>query len=201
MCARMRHFALSAIGRDRPGIVAAVTEVLLAHAVNIEDSHATILRGHFTMMLVVAAPEDAELERLRADLTAVRDRLELEALAVVLMIDVLGYGGGAVGVDGSRGAGAGDADARRTDQANTDHENSGQTSTVPQRLLDSRDAPVQLARGPHRHAPDSVVRSERAIHPARCSRHADPQRIRRNRDLERRGQRRIRRWNRRRRGA
>jgi len=72
-----------------------------------------------------------------------------EALAVVLMIDVLGYGGGAVGVDGSRGAGAGDADARRTDQAstdqaNTDHENSGQTSTVPQRLLDSLLGPAPL---------------------------------------------------------
>src|SRR5437588_179299 len=88
MCARMRHFALSAIGRDRPGIVAAVTEVLLAHAVNIEDSHATILRGHFTMMLVVAAPEDAELERLRADLAAVRERLELEALAVSELAEI-----------------------------------------------------------------------------------------------------------------
>ena len=82
MCARMRHFALSAIGRDRPGIVAAVTEVLLAYAVNIEDSHATILRGHFTMMLVVAAPDGADVERLRADLAEVRERLDLEALAL-----------------------------------------------------------------------------------------------------------------------
>ena len=82
MCARMRHFALSAIGRDRPGIVAAVTEVLLAHAVNIEDSHATILRGHFTMMLVVAAPDGADVDKLRTDLADVGERLELEALAV-----------------------------------------------------------------------------------------------------------------------
>ena len=88
MCARMRHFALSAIGRDRPGIVAAVTEALLAHAVNIEDSHATILRGHFTMMLVVAAPEEADAERLREDLTAVRDRLELEALALSELAEI-----------------------------------------------------------------------------------------------------------------
>jgi glycine cleavage system transcriptional repressor len=88
MCARMRHFALSAIGRDRPGIVAAVTEVLLAHAVNIEDSHATILRGHFTMMLVVAAPEDADIERVRADLEGVRDRLELEALALSELAEI-----------------------------------------------------------------------------------------------------------------
>ncbi|HEX8075968.1 MAG TPA: ACT domain-containing protein [Thermoleophilaceae bacterium] len=78
----MRHHALSAIGRDRPGIVAAVSEVLLAHDVNIEDSQMTILRGHFTMMLVVALPDGADADALRADLDAVRDRLGLEALAL-----------------------------------------------------------------------------------------------------------------------
>jgi glycine cleavage system transcriptional repressor len=78
----MRHFALAGVGRDRPGIVAAVTEVLLAHALNIEDSQATILRGHFTMMLVVAAPDGTDVEALRRDLDGVRTRLELEALAL-----------------------------------------------------------------------------------------------------------------------
>ena len=78
----MRHFALSAVGRDRPGIVAAVTAVLLRHALNIEDSQATILRGHFTMMLVVAAPDGADLDGLRADLDGVRAELELEALTL-----------------------------------------------------------------------------------------------------------------------
>ena len=78
----MRRFAVSAIGSDRPGIVAAVTEVLLSHAVNIEDSSATILRGHFTMMLVVAAPDEADAESLRRELEAARDRLGLEALAL-----------------------------------------------------------------------------------------------------------------------
>ena len=78
----MRRFALSAIGRDRPGIVAAVAEALLAHSLNIEDSQATILRGHFTMMLVVAVPDGVDTDTLRSDLDAVRDRLGLEALAV-----------------------------------------------------------------------------------------------------------------------
>ena len=50
----MRHFAVSAIGRDRPGIVAAVSKVLLDHEGNIEDSQMTILRGHFTMTLIVS---------------------------------------------------------------------------------------------------------------------------------------------------
>ncbi len=52
----MEHLALSAIGRDRPGIVAAVTRVLLDHGVNIEDSQMTILRGHFTMTLILGVP-------------------------------------------------------------------------------------------------------------------------------------------------
>lgn len=78
----MRHYALSAVGRDQPGIVAAVTAVLLGHALNIEDSQATILRGHFTMMLVVAATDDADADALRTDLDAVRKRLELEALTL-----------------------------------------------------------------------------------------------------------------------
>lgn len=78
----MRHYALSGVGRDRPGIVAAVTEVLLRHSLNIEDSQATILRGHFTMMLVVAVPDAADVEALTGDLVAVRERLELEALTL-----------------------------------------------------------------------------------------------------------------------
>jgi glycine cleavage system transcriptional repressor len=78
----MRHFALSAIGRDRPGIVAAVTEVLLAHDVNIEDSHATILRGHFTMMFVLEVPGGSEVESLRRDLEDARERLGLDGIAL-----------------------------------------------------------------------------------------------------------------------
>jgi glycine cleavage system transcriptional repressor len=84
----MPHFALSGVGRDRPGIVAAVTEVLLRHSLNIEDSQATILRGHFTMMLVVAVPGGHDVDSLRADLETVRERLELEALALSELVDV-----------------------------------------------------------------------------------------------------------------
>ena len=78
----MPHFALSAVGRDRPGIVAAVSEALLAHSANIEDSQMTILRGHFTMVLVVATPEGEDIEALRGDLEQARERLELEGLTL-----------------------------------------------------------------------------------------------------------------------
>jgi glycine cleavage system transcriptional repressor len=78
----VRHFALSAIGRDRPGIVAEISKVLLDHRANMEDSQMTILRGHFAMMLVLAAPDGVDGGRLAADLDAAAARLELEALSL-----------------------------------------------------------------------------------------------------------------------
>ena len=78
----MRTFAVSAIGADRPGIVAAVTGALLPHGINIEDSRMAILRGRFAMMLVVAAPESVDLRAVRADLERVGGTLGLDATAI-----------------------------------------------------------------------------------------------------------------------
>ncbi|HEX2038130.1 MAG TPA: ACT domain-containing protein [Acidimicrobiales bacterium] len=60
----MPHFAVSAVGRDRSGIVAAVTGVLVDTGCNIEDSSMSILRGHFAMMLLVAGPDGLDADRL-----------------------------------------------------------------------------------------------------------------------------------------
>jgi glycine cleavage system transcriptional repressor len=78
----MRQLAVAAIGRDRPGIVAAVAEVLLHHGANVEDSQMTILRGHFSMTLIVSLPAASDPDALRRDLEGVRARLALEALTV-----------------------------------------------------------------------------------------------------------------------
>jgi glycine cleavage system transcriptional repressor len=78
----MLHFAVSAVGRDRPGIVAAVSEALLAHRANIEDSQMAILRGHFAMMLIVSAEPEADPEALARDLRATADKLGLDAMSV-----------------------------------------------------------------------------------------------------------------------
>ena len=78
----MRHFALTAVGRDRPGIVAGITAVLLAHEVNVEDSQMTILRGHFTMMLIIAVGEEVNDADLADDLRAVGKELGLELLTI-----------------------------------------------------------------------------------------------------------------------
>ena len=82
MLVRMAQLALSAIGRDRPGIVAATTAALLRHGANVEDSRMSILRGHFTMMLIVSVPDDSDRVALAEDLDAVAADLGLEALAL-----------------------------------------------------------------------------------------------------------------------
>jgi glycine cleavage system transcriptional repressor len=71
------HFALTAVGVDRPGIVAAVTGVLLDLGVNLEDTSMTILRGQFAMMLVVDAPESLTADQLGRALAPVGSELDL----------------------------------------------------------------------------------------------------------------------------
>jgi glycine cleavage system transcriptional repressor len=69
----MPHVAVTAVGVDRPGIVAAVTGVLLRHGGNLEDTAMTRLGGHFAMVLVVEVPGDEDalaLEAALADETA-----------------------------------------------------------------------------------------------------------------------------------
>ena len=71
----MPTLAVSAVGLDRPGIIAGVAGSLAAHGANITDSRMAILRGHFAMTLIV---EGAEREALDADLA----QLGLEAYSV-----------------------------------------------------------------------------------------------------------------------
>lgn len=76
----MPDYAVTAIGRDRPGIVAAISRALLELEGNIEDSQMSILRGQFAVMLIVRVPDGASEDELSARLGAVRDELGLEAL-------------------------------------------------------------------------------------------------------------------------
>lgn len=71
----MTSFALAAIGKDRPGIVAAVASVLFEHGCNVEDSSMTLLRGNFSVMVVFTAPEDASTQSLEEALRRACDPL------------------------------------------------------------------------------------------------------------------------------
>lgn len=61
-----RTWILTALGKDRPGIVAGVTHVLFRLGCNLEDSAMTRLGGEFAMMVVFSSPSrlsHAQLER------------------------------------------------------------------------------------------------------------------------------------------
>jgi glycine cleavage system transcriptional repressor len=81
----MTHFAVSAIGSDQPGIVAGVTGGLVDLGCNLEDTTMSILRGHFAMMLVIAAPDGVTADDLEAALGGVAHALDL--VVVVRAID------------------------------------------------------------------------------------------------------------------
>ncbi len=78
----MRTFALSAVGADRPGIIAAIAERLVAHGLNVTDSHMGILRGFFAMTLIVEAAGEVDAAVLSDDLSATAEALGLEALTL-----------------------------------------------------------------------------------------------------------------------
>jgi glycine cleavage system transcriptional repressor len=64
------HFAIvTAFGRDRPGIVAALAEGLFQLGCNIEDTSSVQLRGEFTMMLLVRLPKGLSADQLASHLT------------------------------------------------------------------------------------------------------------------------------------
>jgi len=49
----MNNALLTVIGKDRPGIIAGVTEILFKRGCNLEDISMTILEGEFAMMVIV----------------------------------------------------------------------------------------------------------------------------------------------------
>ncbi|AKL97491.1 glycine cleavage system protein R [Endomicrobium proavitum] len=51
-----KYVSLTAIGKDKPGIVGAITKVLYELNCNIEDSTMTILYGQFAMILIIKLP-------------------------------------------------------------------------------------------------------------------------------------------------
>jgi glycine cleavage system transcriptional repressor len=71
---------LTAIGRDRPGIVARIAKVVLDHELNIEDSQMRILGGRFAMMLLLRG--SASEEALYKELLATARELGLDYIYV-----------------------------------------------------------------------------------------------------------------------
>lgn len=64
---------ITATGRDRPGMVAAISQKLFAEGCNIEDTTMTRLCGEFAMILVVAPPPGLSTAALQERLASLRD--------------------------------------------------------------------------------------------------------------------------------
>lgn len=73
----MSTICLTALGRERAGIVAAITGVLFDNDCNIRDSTMTILAGEFIMLLIVELPEQMSTAALDQALSDVQRRFEL----------------------------------------------------------------------------------------------------------------------------
>src|SRR5919201_2013462 len=84
----MARFAVSVFGRDRPGIVAAVTRVLADDGCSLEDTSMTILRGHFAMMLVGTGPDERDAAGVQRKLSGVARQLDLQVAARPIHDDI-----------------------------------------------------------------------------------------------------------------
>lgn len=73
----MHDLTVAAIGEDRPGIVAAMTAVLLERGCNLADCSMSLLRRQFAMILLVEAPDELSLGALEEALREPSERLGL----------------------------------------------------------------------------------------------------------------------------
>ncbi len=69
----MPYFALTIIGRDRPGIVSQVTEILYRLGFNIADSSCSILGGQFSMILIISSPDIKEDSDFKEEFSALEE--------------------------------------------------------------------------------------------------------------------------------
>jgi glycine cleavage system transcriptional repressor len=84
----MTLLAVTVIGVDRPGIIAAVTGALAEVGGNLEDSSMTILGGHFAMSLLVSVDRESSAEdAVRAALDPVTALLDLVAFVGTVTVE------------------------------------------------------------------------------------------------------------------
>jgi glycine cleavage system transcriptional repressor len=80
----MNKVIVSVLGHDRPGIVAAVTNILFEYNCNIENVSQTILKTEFAGSFIIAMPPDLTQEELRQALnealTAMSMHIHLESV-------------------------------------------------------------------------------------------------------------------------
>ena len=73
-----KKFLLTAFSKDRPGIVADISQVIFENGYNMEDSSMTYLAGEFAILLLLSAPSSADEEEVVEKLSIECRRLERE---------------------------------------------------------------------------------------------------------------------------
>ncbi len=73
----MKKIVVSAIGKDRPGIVAGLTELLFFAGCNLEDSAMTILEGEFAILLICSKPKKISIKQFQSALDRQAKKLGL----------------------------------------------------------------------------------------------------------------------------
>lgn len=73
----MNKLIISVIGEDRPGILAAISDLLYSSGCNIENVSQTILQSVFGALFIVSTSADMEAKRLQAILTEGVSKLNL----------------------------------------------------------------------------------------------------------------------------
>lgn len=74
-----KHLVISALGKDRPGIVNQISRAILDAGCNIEDSRMTVLGGEFALILLVSGVWNA-IAKLETQLKTLEKKLELTVL-------------------------------------------------------------------------------------------------------------------------
>ena len=87
----LAHFAVTIIGKDRPGIVADTAEVLYSLGCNVEDSSCTMLGGEFAMILIVSHDKPFSKKRLESEFAAKNTGNGLSAFIRSLKDDEISY--------------------------------------------------------------------------------------------------------------
>ena len=73
----VQRWIVTALGKDRPGIVAGVTQVLYQLGCNLEDSAMTRLEGEFAVMLIFSGPKSLTEAWIRKAFEPLAKRLTL----------------------------------------------------------------------------------------------------------------------------
>ena len=79
MTATEQFLVISALGADRPGLVAEVTEYVHGHSGNVEDSRMAVLGAEFGILLLVSGTPD-EIAAIERDIHIVREKTSLEVV-------------------------------------------------------------------------------------------------------------------------